>query len=97
MRSGDNLWLIAQKFSTTTKQIKALNKLSGTGLNIGQRLTIVTGDKGNSKTFSKYRVKSGDSPLYIAKRHNMSLDRLLSLNHLSERSKIYPGQNLLVE
>lgn len=97
VRGGDNLWLIAKKFSTTTKRIKALNKLSGTRLSIGQRLTIVTGDKGKSKNFSRYKVKSGDSPIRIAKRHNMSLNRLLSLNHLSKRSKIYPGQSLLVE
>ena len=99
VRSGDNLWLIAKKFSTTTKQIKSLNKLSGTKLSVGQRLTIITGDKGSShnKKVSKYKVKSGDNPGLIAKRHNMSLARLLSLNHLSERSKIYPGQNLLVE
>lgn len=99
VRRGDNLWLIAKKFSTTTKQIQLLNKLSGTRLSIGQRLTVVTGDKGstNSKKFSKYKVKSGDNPVRIAKKYNMSLDRLLSLNHLSRRSKIYPGQNLLVE
>ena len=89
--------MIAQKFETTTKRIKALNKLSGTRLSIGQHLTIVTNDKGNGKKFSKYQVKSGDNPVAIAKRHNMSLDRLLSLNHLNKRSKIYPGQNLLVE
>ncbi|MGM0653805.1 MAG: LysM peptidoglycan-binding domain-containing protein [Thermodesulfobacteriota bacterium] len=97
VRGGDNLWLIARKFSTTTKRIKALNKLSGTRLDIGQRLTIITGDTINSKKFSKYKVKSGDNPVRIAKRHNMSLNRLLSLNHLSKRSKIYPGQSLLVE
>ncbi len=97
VRSGDNLWLIAKKFSTTTKRIKALNKLSGTRLSIGQRLTIDLGDKGSSKNVSRYKVKSGDSPVRIAKRHNMSLNRLLSLNHLSKRSKIYPGQSLLVE
>ncbi|EIM64296.1 LysM peptidoglycan-binding domain-containing protein [Desulfobacter postgatei] len=97
VRRGDNLWMIAQKFSTTTTQIKALNKLSGSRLSSGQRLRIVTGGTENSKTLSKYQVKSGDSPLCIAKRHNMSLDRLLSLNNLSTRSKIYPGQNLLVE
>lgn len=99
VRSGENLWLIARKFSTTTKEIKALNRLSGTTLKAGQRLTIVTGGSANknSKKISNYRVKSGDSPGLIAKKHNMSLDRLLSLNHLSKRSKIYPGQKLLVE
>ncbi|WP_035235616.1 LysM peptidoglycan-binding domain-containing protein [Desulfobacter vibrioformis] len=96
---GDNLWLISKKFSTTTKQIKSLNKLSGTKLSVGQGLTIIPGDKGNtnSRTASKYKVKSGDSPALIAKKHNMSIDRLLALNHLSKGSKIYPGQNLLVE
>ena len=97
VRSGDNLWLIARKFSTTTKQIKAINKLSGTRLSIGQRLTIVTGYKGKDTNLSRYKVKSGDSPVRIAKKHNMSLNRLLSLNHLNKRSKIYPGQSLLVE
>nr|WP_218576547.1 LysM peptidoglycan-binding domain-containing protein [Desulfobacter latus] len=97
VRAGDNLWLIARKFSTTTKRIKSINKLSGTRLNIGQHLTIITNDKTDSKKLSRYKVKSGDNPLRIAKRHNMSLNRLLSLNHLSKRSKIYPGQSLLVE
>ncbi|WP_321494143.1 LysM peptidoglycan-binding domain-containing protein [uncultured Desulfobacter sp.] len=101
VRSGDNLWLIAKNFSTTTKQIQLLNNLSGTTLNVGQRLTIVSGeDLKNSrrtKKISQYKVKSGDSPVCIAKKYNMSLDRLLSLNHLSKRSKIYPGQHLLVE
>nr|WP_321402748.1 LysM peptidoglycan-binding domain-containing protein [uncultured Desulfobacter sp.] len=97
VRRGDNLWLIAQKFATTTKRIKALNKLSDTQLSIGQCLTIITNDQEDDKTFSKYKVKSGDSPMGIAKKYDMSLDRLLSLNHLDKRSKIYPGQNLLVE
>lgn len=97
VRQGDNLWLIAQKFSTTTKQIKAINKLSGTRLTVGQRLTINAGDEESTTKSLQYKVKSGDSPMGIAKRHNMSLERLRSLNHLSKGSKIYPGQNLLVE
>lgn len=101
VRTGDNLWLIAQNFSTTTKQIQSLNNLSGTAVNVGQRLTIVKGADMertvSAKKTAKYKVKYGDSPLCIAKKYNMSVDRLLSLNHLSKRSKIYPGQNLLVE
>ncbi|MCG8614571.1 MAG: LysM peptidoglycan-binding domain-containing protein [Desulfobacterales bacterium] len=98
VRRGDNLWLIAKRFSTTTKQIKSQNKLSGTTLHIGQKLTISSGSRASaSKGTSTYRVKSGDSPFLIAKRHNMTLNRLLALNQLSKRSKIYPGQKLLVE
>ncbi|MDD9303675.1 MAG: LysM peptidoglycan-binding domain-containing protein [Desulfobacter sp.] len=99
VRRGDNLWLIAKKFSTTTKQIMVQNQLSGTTLHIGQTLTISSGKaKINSgKGAGTYRVKSGDSPFLIAKKHKMTLNRLLALNHLNKRSKIYPGQKLIVE
>lgn len=100
VRRGDNLWIIAKKFSTTTKQIMARNRLSGTTLHIGQTLVISSGKTAataKSKGAGTYQVKSGDSPFLIAKRHNMSLNRLLALNHLNKRSKIYPGQKLIVE
>lgn len=97
VRRGDNLWLIAKRFSTTTKQIMARNKLSGTTLRIGQILVISGKASPNGKGSGIYRVKSGDSPFLIAKRHNMSLNRLLALNHLNKRSTIYPGQKLIVE
>ncbi|MCG8637153.1 MAG: LysM peptidoglycan-binding domain-containing protein, partial [Desulfobacterales bacterium] len=99
VRRGDNLWLIAKKFSTTTKQIMSQNKLSSTNLRIGQRLTISSGKAAPTprKGSGTYKVRSGDSPFLIAKRHNMSLNRLLALNSLSKRSKIYPGQKLIVE
>ena len=98
VKRGDSLWIIAKRFSTTTKQIMAQNRLSGSTLSIGQRLKISSGKTtASAKGTVTYRVKSGDSPFLIAKRHNMSLNRLLALNQLSKRSKIYPGQMLIVE
>jgi membrane-bound lytic murein transglycosylase D len=44
-----------------------------------------------------YQVKSGDSPFLIAKRHNMALNRFLSLNQLWPSSTIYPGQTVYVD
>ncbi len=101
VRRGDNLWIIARKFGTTTKTIMLVNKLSNTALSIGQRLYI-TSSKDQLKVAakedgSKYKVQSGDSPFLIAKRYNMNLDRFLALNHLSKRSTIFPGQQLIVE
>ncbi|MCP3941130.1 MAG: LysM peptidoglycan-binding domain-containing protein [Desulfobacteraceae bacterium] len=95
---GDNLWIIAKRFSTTTKQLMALNKLPNTSLHIGQTLYITP----NNRTISKkrttiYRVKSGDSPFLIAKRYKMDLNRFLSLNHLKKWSKIFPGQKIIIE
>lgn len=40
VRSGDTLWLLAQRYGTTVDAIKSLNGLSGNLLNIGQILRI---------------------------------------------------------
>ncbi|WDP89689.1 MAG: LysM peptidoglycan-binding domain-containing protein [Desulfobacter sp.] len=99
VRRGDNLWIIAKKFSVTTKQIMAQNGLRNTTLHIGQTLTISSSKLKSStiKGTGTYQVKSGDSPFIIAQKHNMTLRRLLALNHLNKTSKIYPGQQLIVE
>jgi membrane-bound lytic murein transglycosylase D len=44
-----------------------------------------------------YRVLKGDTPFLIAQKHQMDLSQLLSLNHLTPRSTIFPGQLLLVK
>ena len=100
VKSGDNLWIIANTYGTTTKNIQKANRLRSTRLHIGQKLIIpgvaaTTMDK-KKKTVA-YRVRSGDNPFTIAQKYNMTLQRLLSLNHLTSKSRIYPGQKLLVE
>ena len=101
VKSGDNLWIIARKFGTTTKTIMSINKLKNTTLNIGQTLNITSKEQikiaKNVNGGSTYSVRSGDSPFLIAKRHNMNLNRFLALNHLSKQSTIFPGQKLIVE
>ena len=101
VKPGDNLWIIAKKYNSTTKTIQVANKMKGVALHIGQRLTIPRSTSSQctvkKRKKSTYWVKSGDSPFTIARRYNMTLQRLLALNHLTKRSKIYPGQKLLVE
>lgn len=93
VKKGDSLWKIAKQYDTSPHKIRKANKLSSSKLSIGQVLNIPSRQNA-SKT---YLVKSGDSPFTIASRHNMDLNRLLQLNHLTSRSKIYPGQQLFVE
>jgi len=105
VRRGDNLWNIANRYGTTTDKIKKVNNLNSNDLHIGQVLRLpATGDARGSKisvadagNFKVYQVRPGDSPFAIAQQHNMNLNRLLSINQLSNRSKIYPGQRLYIE
>ena len=99
VRKGDSLWIIAKQYDTTTKNIQELNHLISTDLYKGQVLTIFPAKKyqPDKKGLNTYQVKRGDSPFLIAKRHNMALQRFLSLNDLWHGSTIYPGQVVYIE
>jgi membrane-bound lytic murein transglycosylase D len=100
VQRGDSLWNLARRYGTTTKKIQSLNNLSGSNLYIGQVLTISETQKPTTISKEKlkvYQVKRNDTPYKIAKQHNMKLQDFLAINHLSKRSKIFPGQQLWVE
>ncbi len=93
VKRGDTLYNIAQSFKTSVQNIKSLNNLKSNTLQVGQKLTVFSG-AANGVTF--YTVRSGDTPFEIAQRFGMDLNALLSLNGLTRRSTIYPGQKLRV-
>lgn len=93
VKQGDSLHLIAAAFNTTIKKIKEQNKLESNILNVGQKLIIQAGVPDGTQV---YTVKTGDTPYSIAKAYGMKLKEFLKLNRLRSRSKIYPGQKLLV-
>lgn len=93
VKKGDSLYVIAKAFNTTVQEIKKQNNLQSNTLHVGQKLVV---QSGTPKGAIPYTVKSGDTPYKIAKRYGMNLNYLLSLNGLSTRSKIYPGQQLWV-
>ena len=93
VKKGDSLWKIANRFNTTTKTIQSLNRLENSNLQIGQVLRIAQGPTSSKPTDTKkYRVRKGDSPYLIAKKHQMNLAQFLKLNNLTPRSTIFPGQ-----
>ena len=93
VKRGDTLYHIAQAFTTSVQEIKRRNSLKSNTLQVGQKLTIHAASAEGS-TF--HTVRSGDTPFKIAQRYGMDLNVLLSLNGLTTRSKIYPGQKLRV-
>lgn len=97
VQRGDSLWKIARRFGTTINTIRSLNQLSGTYLRVGQVLLVPKRPLSLSTIKTRpYKVKKGDSPYLIARRHRMDLDDFLRLNNLTPSTTIYPGQILSV-
>lgn len=100
VRSGDSLWNMARRYNTTTQTIKEMNNLSSNGgITIGQTLKV----PGKSSSAQKgkqsrvYQVRQGDTAFSIATKHKMPLAQFLSMNRMTANSKIFPGQELVVD
>ncbi|MCP4664228.1 MAG: LysM peptidoglycan-binding domain-containing protein [bacterium] len=92
--SGDTLYDIANLYRTTVGQIKSDNNLRSDRLYPGQTLNIRPASRNGGVRL--HVVKPGDTPIAIARAYRVSVRELLRLNGLSERSKIYPRQTLLI-
>lgn len=80
--AGDTLYSIAKKLDTTVSELKQINNLSTNSLKIGQILKIPTKfvDIGDTEL---YQVKSGDTLYSIAKKYNISVNELKTINNLT--------------
>lgn len=88
VKKGDSLWSIANNNGTTVNEIKSLNNLTSNSLSIGQKLKLpgkeVVDD--NLSSGNTYVVKSGDSLYSIAKKYDVSVDDLKSVNNLTSNT-----------
>jgi LysM repeat protein len=94
VKRGDSLYRISTMFAVSVKELREVNNLPGNQLHVGQKLTIPHKIPEGART---YVVQPGDTPYDIARSHNMTLQRFLSLNRLGSRTAIYPGQTVWVE
>jgi len=93
VQKGDSLWLIARRFGTTTKMIRALNNLNTSVLRVGQVLKISPGRMVMKLDSNQtHLVREGDSPYLIAKHYEIDLSEFLKINNLTPRSTIFPGE-----
>lgn len=80
VRSGDTLWLLANRFGTTVDAIKRLNGLTSDNLQIGQVLRIPSEQ---SAGYFNYTVKAGDTLWLLANRFGTTVDDIKRLNGLA--------------
>ena len=82
VRSGDTLWLLAQRYQTTVDAIKDLNGLSSNILNIGQILKIPSAGAAPLPYF-EYTVRPGDTLWLLAQRYGTTVNAIKDLNQLN--------------
>ena len=92
VRSGDTLWILAQRYGTTVDTIKRLNGLTSDILRIGQVLRIPTS---TSYPYFEYTVRSGDTLWLLSRRFGTTVDAIKSLNGLTSDA-LSIGQVLLI-
>lgn len=90
VKSGDNLYKIANMFDTDVSELKRLNNLTNNLLSIGQKLIVPS-----AKDYQTYIVKSGDTLYGIARDFKTTVSGIQSLNNLTS-SNLSVGQKLLI-
>lgn len=91
VRSGDTLWLLAQRYGTTVDAIKNLNGLTSNMLNIGQVLKIPAA----GGAYFEYAVRTGDTLWLLSRRYGTTVDAIRNLNGLTS-DRLEVGQILRI-
>ncbi|MFO7751419.1 MAG: LysM peptidoglycan-binding domain-containing protein [Desulfobacteraceae bacterium] len=102
---AQRLTAMENKMSSLSKQVSAVDRKTDKVEKITLKKPAVDKKSKPVKTAVKsgqgksvlYTVKKGDTLYSIGRMHDLSVDELRKLNKLTEKSKIYPGDNLLVE
>ena len=88
VQKGDTLYKIAQKYNTTVDELKNINNLSSTIINIGQKIII-------PNTNIIYVVQKGDTLYKIAQKYNTTVNIIKQKNNLTN-DLINIGQKLII-
>lgn len=112
VQTGDTLWIISQRFSTTVALLQQANGLNTTTIYAGQKLTIPTAnsqgghsttnrgsndrDQSVSTSYQNYIVKSGDSIWSIANSFSLPQTELMKANGFNSSTVLYIGQSVKI-
>jgi membrane-bound lytic murein transglycosylase D len=91
VRRGHTLSQIADLFAVGTHDVMRWNDLSGTGLTIGQKLTLHPQRGYRTRT---YQVRRGDKIATIARKFGVSVESLRLANGMDEGEALRAGQKL---
>ena len=95
VKKGDTLWSIANNFNVSVNDLKKINNKSNNSLSIGEKLIIPGKSNGENVNTTIYTVKSGDNLYSIARRYNVTVNEIKSLNNLTS-NLLSIGQKLSI-
>ena len=106
VRKNETLSTIADKYNISIVAIKKWNNLKNNTIKVGKVLKLFANQpvtsyyteskNSSSKNHNVYQVQKNDTYYSIAKKNNITVKELLSINNLSEKSKLKVGQKLIV-
>lgn len=100
VKKGDTLWSIARSFGLTVNELKEINNLTSNNLTVGQTLLVKENMTDvppveDVSGFEYYTVQKGDTLYSIAKKYNISVDKLKEINNLKTNT-LSIGQKLII-
>ncbi len=98
VNKGESLYTISKKYNIGINDIKQLNNLSSDYIYEGQRLKLINNGTlpNSSNSYISHTVKKGETLGHIAENYNTTAQNLRNWNNISG-SRIYPGQNLVLQ
>jgi len=91
VKSGDTLYSIANKYGISVSELKSINNLSNDNLSIGQLLNVPSG----LSLVNSYIVEKGDTLYSIAKKFDISVNKLKEYNSFTN-NLLNIGQKILI-
>ena len=91
VKAGDTLYAIANKYNISVNELKIINNLTNNNLAVGQLLNVPSG----LSLVNSYIVEKGDTLYSIAKKFDISVNKLKEYNSLTN-NLLSVGQKILI-
>jgi len=95
VRPGDTLSEIARRFHVSVADLQRANRMRGTTVRRGERLTIPARRRWGRGVGRRYRVRPGDTLARIARRFHVRVDAIQTANRM-RGATIHPGDTLVI-
>ena len=95
VKRGDTVSEIAANFRLSTAELRALNKLKGNRIRVGQKLKVYDSTAVGTD-LAEYRVREGDTLSAIASRYGVAHAAIARQNNIADSNSLRAGKILVI-